>query len=212
MEYYAALATSERSRTELRRWRWKWLLSAAGPTCAFIWDSTDPVALDNGAYSYHLKGIPFDDEKFHRALERFGPRAEWIVVPDKVGDADASMEMAEKWMPKLEGLPLLMCMQDGMELSDMEHWLPKIDGIFLGGSTAYKLRGIKEFTKPITDMGKRFHVGRVNTIKRIQLCQWHGVTSIDGSGVSRWTLWAETINNWLLQDEQQQKLFGGISD
>jgi hypothetical protein len=72
-------------------------------------------------------------------------------------------------------------------------------GIFVGGSTAWKLRTLPLWGTLAAEMGCWLHVGRINTARRITLCSLVGATSFDGTSVSRF---ASTLP--LLEHARQQ--------
>ena len=82
-----------------------------------------PFALDNGAWSYHARGlrvgcrIPFDESAFMRAVEKSAGIEDWIVVPDIVEGGTESLEYSKTWIPKLSGKTLLIAVQDGVGTS-----------------------------------------------------------------------------------------------
>ena len=40
--------------------------------------------LDNGAYSYWKRDLPFPTERFLMCIEKYGDKADWIVLPDVI--------------------------------------------------------------------------------------------------------------------------------
>ena len=58
------------------------------------------------------------------------------------------------------------------------------DFIFLGGSTEWKWESLFAFG---AHFGERLHVGRVNGIRQLMLCQKAGSGSCDGTGFGRTT-------------------------
>jgi hypothetical protein len=61
---------------------------------------------------------------------------------------------------------------------------PRI-GIFVGGSTAWKIESLILWGRFAAIFGCYLHVGRVNTARRIRLCALAGADSFDGSSASR---------------------------
>ena len=146
-------------------------------------DSPAPYALDNGAWGCFQRGASFDDDAFSWAVDVLGERAEWVVMPDVVADREATLEKAERWFGRLGGLRLLLAVQDGMSAADVEPWLKRGDGIFVGGSTEWKLATVRHWAPLARSHGQWCHVARVNTRKRIELCKHFGVDSVDGKSV-----------------------------
>src|SRR4051812_402804 len=63
-----------------------------------------PYALDNGAYSCFKNGIPFDNDLFREHVARYAflaLRPMWIVVPDVVAEAQATIDSWHRWAPAL---------------------------------------------------------------------------------------------------------------
>ena len=112
--------------------------------------------------------------------------------------------MFEKWSVELSGLPLMMALQDGMTPEDVPSCTV---GVFLGGTTEYKLSSLKGWGRWAKKEKKLLHVARVNSAKRLDLCLHAGATSVDGSGVVRFPNTFRIINNWIKSQNQQMKLW-----
>jgi hypothetical protein len=170
----------------LRAAGWRLLVSAANDHR----HEGMPYALDNGAWTYHQRGVPFDVQRFLAAVETHGERADFVVVPDVVADASASLRMAERWLPVLaerlrptgRGVKLLIAVQDGMQPADVTPWLCRTSvGIFLGGSTDWKIETMRRWGTLAEQYGSYYHVARVNTVRRIRMAAEAGADSFDGS-------------------------------
>jgi len=120
-------------------------------------------------------------------LQDHGPNADWIVLPDIVGGGLKSLKMSASWLPRLEsiGRPMLLPVQDGMVADDVRSMLSEQVGLFLGGSTDWKLETMPMWGELARERGCYFHVARVNSVKRINLCQDSGADSFDGSSPTR---------------------------
>jgi hypothetical protein len=78
-------------------------------------------ACDNGAFSYHQRGLPFDEYAFMKMLDRWGSYCDWIVIPDIVGNWDRTLEIAPKWYSKLKDLNHCMIVaQDGCQKNNFQ--------------------------------------------------------------------------------------------
>ena len=157
-----------------------------------------PFALDNGAWSAFVKGKPFDAHAYRWAIGRIGAQAAWTVIPDVVGDAAATLSLADQWWPELLHLPLMLAVQDGMEgsLPKIKQWLDRgLTGLFVGGSTEWKIRTIPLWCSLAQASGALCHVARVNSVRRLKLCLDSGAHSIDGSSPSRWPGKAELLSD-----------------
>lgn len=149
-------------------------------------------ALDNGAWPAFAQGVPWDERAFRRALDDFGPTADFIVLPDVVADREASLARTHAWLPELLARPdlgrarLLIAIQDGMTFADIEPLLinPRV-GLFIGGSTEWKVASIIPLSIWAKERGRYVHVGRVNTARRIAICAAGGVDSIDGTSATK---------------------------
>jgi len=164
----------------LRAAGWRLMVSAYG-----VWrDEGCRYAIDNGAWSAHTQGIEWDAGRFTELVARMGGAADFVVVPDIVAGGLASLRSTEEWLPRLSGLRLV-AVQDGMSPADVRPALGDDVGIFLGGSTEWKLATMRDWGEQAHEAGCYYHVGRVNTQRRIARCVEAGADSFDGSGPSR---------------------------
>lgn len=192
---YASRTGTRRNLDALRAAGWRLLVSARG----VLRSEGFRYAIDNGAWTAHQRGEPFDAEAFVRAVELMGSGADWIVVPDRVADREASIEMARTWLPRLRGIaPLLIAVQDGMTEADLPE-LGQDTGIFLGGSTGWKLRTMRAWGEVARRRRCWFHVARVNTARRIAAAKEAGATSIDGSSASRYASTLPLLRRAMMQ-------------
>jgi hypothetical protein len=143
-------------------------------------------ALDNGAWGAFLRAQPWDAEAFVRLVDKLGSDADFVVVPDAVTDRVATLERAAEWLPRLEGIPRYLAVQDGMTWTDVDPFATQLAGLFVGGSTAWKLSTMADWGGYARARSLRMHVGRVNSVRRIRLCGDAGADSFDGSVVSRY--------------------------
>lgn len=128
-----------------------------------------PYALDNGAFT------GFDESGFVKMLSR--PKDHppmWVAVPDAVGDAEATSRQFHEWKDRI-AFPLAFCVQDGHEPQDIPSG---VQCVFVGGTTEWKLANAHKF-KGAT---KWLHIGRVNTLKRLDWAERIGADSVDGTG------------------------------
>lgn len=140
-----------------------------------------PYALDNGAFGAFVAGTSFDADAFDRLVTRASMHDEqplWVVVPDVVGDAQATIESWHHWAPILRrrGWPLAFAVQDGMTPADIYTVAP--DVVFVGGSKAWKWRTVPMWCAAFP----RVHVGRVNQHAALQYLDELGAESCDGTG------------------------------
>lgn len=110
-------------------------------------------------------------------------RCLFAVAPDVLADAQATIERSARFVYRIRawsGLPVAFVAQDGLEHLDVPwHWL---DVLFLGGSTAWKLGpAARRLTAEAKARGKRVHMGRVNSLKRLMYADAIGCDSADGT-------------------------------
>lgn len=202
---YSARATNTRSVAVLRQAGWRMLVSPGyAPPVGF------PYALDNGAWSAYTQDRPWDRAAFVRLLTRYGAGADWVVVPDIVAGGLASLAHSMAWLPRVQAQTprVLLAVQDGMQTTDLAGLLSPQVGIFIGGTTTWKLATLPDWCRLGMQVECWTHVGRVNTARRITACAFAGATSFDGSSVARF---AKTLS--LLDNARRQLvLFGGNDD
>lgn len=180
---YASRTGTKRNLDALRDAGWHLLVSATGR----LNHEGFPFGLDNGAWTAFQQGGGFDERAFWKALVKFGKLAEWVVVPDIVAAGLASLEFSLEWMERVQDQTdlVLLPVQDGMTTEDVRDLLGPRVGIFVGGSTEWKEATLGAWATLARERGVWCHVARVNSIRRINLCQAAGVTSFDGTSASR---------------------------
>lgn len=143
-----------------------------------------PWAADNAAFS------GFDADAFCRMLDNLvgvsGGR--FVVAPDVVGDAAATLDRFANWGPQLRaaGLPVALAAQDGLERLPVP-W-DDLDALFVGGTTRWKLSpAAAALVAQAQARGKWAHMGRVNSLRRIEYAKAIGCDSADGSKFSQFT-------------------------
>lgn len=182
---YASRTGTRRNLDALRDAGWRLLVSARGVLrTEGFW-----YALDNGAWTAHANGEPFDDAAFVRAVNYLGAGADFVVAPDIVCGGPASLALSLHWLPWLRPRcqRILVPVQDGMENDDIAPMLSAELGIFVGGSTEWKEATTGRWAALARKHGAWCHVGRVNTARRIAICLSAGADSFDGSNASRFS-------------------------
>lgn len=181
---YASRTGTIRNLASLRAAAWRILVSAAGK----LSNEGFRYALDNGAWSAFQQGRPFDDRLFGRALSKLGRDADWVVIPDVVAGGRASFDLSIRWMRSvLDSTERgLLAVQDGMTPAEVVPIVGARVGIFVGGSTAWKIATMAEWARIGRLAGAWVHVGRVNSARRIRMCALAGVRSFDGTSASRY--------------------------
>lgn len=125
-----------------------------------------PWCLDNGVFGgtfsveYWLAKI--------EAMEEYKDTCLFVVVPDVVGDCDATLKQFGHYRDMVKDFPVALVSQDGIrEHSNKIPW-SDFDCLFVGGSDHHKLG--KEgawIINEAKERGKWVHVGRVNSVSRI---------------------------------------------
>lgn len=152
-------------------------------------------AADNGAFTQ--RGV-FDPVGFRTMLQRPNlvkhvDSCLFVVAPDVLrvlpngmihADAVATLRQYAPWATEIRaaGLPTAFVAQNGLErmLDDVPWHL--VDALFVGGSTEWKLsRGARLCVEHAKRLGKRTHMGRVNSYRRLAMAQAWGVDSADGT-------------------------------
>jgi len=150
------------------------------------WDDGTPApyAIDNGAWGCFQKSEPFNAFGFSELVDVASEKADFITLPDIVAGGLDSLELSLEWIDIVPGLKLIP-LQDGMTEDDLRPYLSNTVGLFLGGSTEWKVANIARFGRLAKDAGCYYHVGRVNTRRRIRACALAGADSFDGTSVTR---------------------------
>lgn len=203
---YASRTGTKTTLANMRELGWSILVSAAG----VLRTEGLPWALDNGAWSAFQQGKPFDEDAFSRAIDKVGEGAQWIVLPDIVAGGLASLELSLRWLNRLQpGSPsrLLIAVQDGMTPDDVREYLNPMVGIFLGGSTQWKLATMDAWGQLARRRNCYYHVGRVNSLKRINACAQAGADSFDGTSAIAFPSTIFSLNQGVLTGQHQHSLF-----
>ena len=201
---YASRTGTRRNLDAMRVRGWGLLISRGGE---WRTEGFDHYCLDNGAWVDFQAQRPFDADAFERLIDRLGARADWIVLPDIVAGGLASLEMSLRWSNRcLSACPMvLLAVQDGMGESDVAPFVGPSVGIFLGGSTEWKISNMARWGTFCRQRGIYYHVARVNTARRMFLAASSGADSVDGSSGSRFAVTVPPLDHAL----RQADLFAG---
>ena len=136
-----------------------------------------PYALDNGAFT------GFNENDFYFMLRKaklLKNKPLWVAVPDVVGDRQKTLEMWEQHQERVKafGFNLAFVAQDGMTINDVPE---QANCVFIGGTTEWKLNRAHEFKTA----NRKLHIGRVNTMERLQWAARIKADSVDGTGFFR---------------------------
>ncbi len=157
-----------------------------------------PWALDNGAYRAWNRQVNGTKRRsgesevgdFTQLLvalyqTREDPPHFW-VAPDVIGGGRGSLELSVNWVLNPEHrhgnpAPAYLAVQDGMTPAELEPYLQHFGGIFVGGTTPWKLKTGHEWVRFAHAHHLPCHIGRCGSMKRIQWAGWCGADSIDSS-------------------------------
>jgi len=137
---------------------------------------------DNGCFA---QGAAFDADRWLAWLRRLAPYApacRFATAPDVVADARATWARSEPFLTQLRalGYPAALVAQDGLEGMDVS-W-GAFDALFIGGSTRWKLSSAaREIAREAKARGLWVHMGRVNSLRRLEIAEGFGCDSADGN-------------------------------
>lgn len=160
-------------------------------------DPSRPWAIDNGGFKR------LDIDAFEALLERESHHKDkclFVSAPDIVGSAQRTLELFDRWLPRLNGWPIALVCQDGQE------WLPipwdSIAAVFIGGSTNWKCSDhVSQIVRTAKVLGKWVHIGRVNDPNRWSHFERLEADSCDGTGIARYSHMRRAISQRDLQKE-----------
>jgi hypothetical protein len=149
-----------------------------------------PWAADNSAFS------DFDAEAFLGMVDRLAgiPGGLFVVAPDVVGNAAATLDAFARWAPEVHArsLPVALAAQNGLERLPVP-W-DDLDALFVGGipepgqRVDWKLSpAAAQLVADAKARGKWTHMGRVNSLRRIEYAKAIGCDSADGSKFAQFT-------------------------
>ncbi|MEW2147745.1 hypothetical protein AB0909_00665 [Streptomyces albidoflavus] len=145
-------------------------------------------AADNGRFGCDGKGRNWPGLAEWRAwltrtVTRYGPdRCLWALAPDVPFDAAGTLadSLPELVFIRSLGVPAAFAAQDGCDVLGLP-W-DAFDVLFLAGSTEWKLGPVAErLAREAKARGKRIHMGRVNSRRRLGIAGWLGADSCDGT-------------------------------
>jgi len=137
-----------------------------------------PWAADNGCFA-----ATWSPPRWLAYLDRYAgtPGNLFAVVPDVVGDAEATRALWPTWAPAVtsRGYRPAYVLQDGEDGSGVP-WSDQ-PAIFIGGTTAYKVGAARPVVAEAKRRGLHVHMGRVNSLRRLRLAVDFGCDTADGT-------------------------------
>jgi hypothetical protein len=88
-----------------------------------------------------------------------------------------------------------------MRETDLAPLVGRKVGVFLGGSTEWKLRTMLAWGAFCALHGVHYHVARVNTERRVWLAAAAGADSIDGSSATRYAVTLPMLDRAMKQQD-----------
>lgn len=143
------------------------------PKAGWLW------AADNGCFN-----AKWDEERWKNWLRTGAPFRSgclFAVVPDVVGDAEATLDRFQRYRDDVIAMlyPVALVAQDGLE--DLDVPWDEIDCLFIGGSTEWKMgEHARTLAARARQEEKWVHVGRVNSDARFRSWATHA-DSCDGT-------------------------------
>lgn len=191
---------------------------ASYPSSRFSSLGRFPVwAADNGCFN---QGDAFDLDSFLTWLDRhaaFVPTCLFAVAPDVVADAEATLRRSGPAFGKIRalGYPVAFVAQDGLERDELRERIPwqAFDCLFIGGTTEWKLsQHAMSLVQEAKRRGKRVHMGRVNSGRRLTTAIVWGCDSADGTMLTwRTDVYLPRLVRQLGSLRQQPTLWPAIS-
>ncbi len=172
-------------------------------------------ACDNDCFG-GLKPVPY--LRFLAKVVESGSKPVFVACPDSVGSAQETWRLYDIWAPLLRSLslPVALVLQDGLEQWKWRARLTSVwdelAAVFVGGTTKFK-EGVcaAEIVEEAKRRGKWVHVGRVNSLRRIERFAKLGADSFDGSG---WSAWGDKriklAVRWIDRVLAQGNLYSGV--
>lgn len=175
--------------------------------------------IGDDAWLLWLEGLPRERCLF-AVIPDVSRRPDGSLGGDPVATWDKFCELAP--LVRDMGFPVALAAQDGMEeMSNLSEQLDACDVLFLAGSTEWKVGPAAErIAHQARSMGKWVHMGRVNSLKRMERARQMGCNSADGTFLkyrrrkragehedARRGRGANEVGGWLLWLDNNQPLF-----
>lgn len=159
----------------------------------------EPYIVDNGAFAAHKNGEDWDAEEFREMLdwaEAHQRDPDFVVIPDVVGDADATFDRSAEWADEIS-FTTYLAVQDGMAFDCATAFAQEIGaaGLFVGGSKPWKRRTAEAWVRHAHDAGLKCHIARPWDLVAADTM---GADSVDTTTVVAWGAW------WKLEQLETQ--------
>lgn len=162
----------------------------------------EPYIVDNGAYSAFKNGHEWDEDSFREFLgwaDEHQRDPDFVVVPDVVGDAEATYHRSQQWADQIE-YPTYQPVQDEMGFDEAIEFTIETGsvGIFVGGSKPWKRKTAKRWVKTANEYGLNCHIARPWDLLT---AAEYGADSVDTTTIVAWGAWDK-----LTQLEEQSQI------
>lgn len=146
--------------------------------------------LDNGAYKCYTDNRPWDATLFIRRLNQIPEKEhepDFVILPDVVTDPQGTYRRAREWADWIDYSTLYPC-QDGISPERACNIADELDadGLFIGGTIAWKRENAAEFVEAGKNVGLHVHIGRPTDFK---WAEGTGCDSIDSTTFVRNQSW-----------------------
>lgn len=166
-------------------------------------------AADNGCFS---QGEAFKVGRYITWLEEkvapWQERCLFATAPDVLCDHDATWRRSAPVLPLIRalGYSAAFVAQNGIDARRLD-W-DAFDVLFLGGDTTWKLsQATRRLVTEAKRHGKRVHMGRVNSYKRLERAALWGCDTADGTYVRfRPDAYVRRVARWLERINRQPEL------
>ena len=141
-------------------------------------------AADNGRFAAPQLWNAGDWLEWAASMRRWRETCVFLVAPDVVRDADATLELSLPYLPTIRqlGFKAAFVTQDGCR-DELVPW-DLLDCLFVGGSDDWKLSEPSyTLVTKAKSLGKWAHMGRVNSLRRLTACSVSAFDSADGTYV-----------------------------
>lgn len=150
----------------------------------------EPYIVDNGAFAAFKNGDEWDPEEFEEMLGWVTDHQrdpDFVVVPDVVGDADATYKRGAEWAGRIP-FTTYQPVQDGMDYATAIDFALDTEsaGLFIGGSREWKRRTARDWIAKAHTAGLRAHLARPWDLKAAEQL---GADSVDTTTVVAWGEW-----------------------